>query len=227
MARTKDHAAHAVRREEFVDVATGLIMRQGYEGMSIQDVLDATGASRGAFYHYFAGKDALLSAVIARMVDDAWPMLEGIVADPSTPALDKFRGLFSSLANFKAERRELVIGILRVWLSDDNAIVREKWRDVSGERLVQLLIPILEQGRSEGTFHVTDPEADARVAVAVMLGANGDATRMYLARQDGSVTVDDVHRRLAAYSDAVERLLGLPAGSTPLANRELIDQWYA
>lgn len=227
MARTKDHAAHAVRRDEFVDVATGLVMRQGYDGMSIQDVLDATGASRGAFYHYFGGKDELLSAVIDRLVDDAWPVLEGIVSDPATPATRKFANLFSSLATFKAERRELVLAILRVWLSDENAVVREKWRDRAGERLVTILCPIFEQGRAEGTFAITDPESDARVAVALMLGANAEATRLYLARQDGSVTIEAVHRRLLAYSDAVERLLGLPHRSTPLASRELIDQWYA
>ncbi|HEX5828034.1 MAG TPA: TetR/AcrR family transcriptional regulator [Candidatus Limnocylindrales bacterium] len=227
MARTTNHAAHAVRRDTFVDVATGLIMQKGYDGMSIQDVLDATGASRGAFYHYFRGKDELLNAVIDKLVDDAWPMLEGIVTDASRPATDKFANLFSGLASFKAERRDLVLAILRVWLSPENAVLRERWRAVSGERLMQLLCAIFEQGRAEGTFQIGDPEADARVIAALMLGANNEATQLFLARQDGSVTTDEVYIRLSAYSRAVERLLGLPPNSTPLASRELIDTWYA
>ena len=49
MARTVDTEAHAVRREAFVDTALRLMQAKGYEHMSIQDVLDETGASGGAF----------------------------------------------------------------------------------------------------------------------------------------------------------------------------------
>ncbi len=49
MARTLDPAAHAVRREAFIETAQRLIQTRGYERMSIQDVLDDVGASRGAF----------------------------------------------------------------------------------------------------------------------------------------------------------------------------------
>ena len=62
MARTVDTEAHAVRREAFVDVAQRLMQTKGYEQMSIQDVLDELDASRGAFYHYFDSKTALLEA---------------------------------------------------------------------------------------------------------------------------------------------------------------------
>src|SRR5579872_4074269 len=51
--RTVNPMLHTVRREAFVDVAQHLIQTRGYEAMSIQDVLDAVGASRGAFYYYF------------------------------------------------------------------------------------------------------------------------------------------------------------------------------
>ena len=60
MARTLDPAAHALRRDEFVDAAQRLIQSRGYEQMSIQDVLDELGASKGAFYHYFDSKEGLL-----------------------------------------------------------------------------------------------------------------------------------------------------------------------
>ena len=46
-------------------------MSRGYDRFSIQDILDATGASKGAFYHYFDSKDALLDAIVDRMADQA------------------------------------------------------------------------------------------------------------------------------------------------------------
>jgi AcrR family transcriptional regulator len=66
MARTLDPAAHALRRDAFVDAAQRLIQAKGYEQMSLQDVVDELDASRGAFYHYFDSKVALLEAVVRR-----------------------------------------------------------------------------------------------------------------------------------------------------------------
>ena len=51
MARTLDPDAHAQRRQAFLEVAAQVIERKGYEGMTIQDILNTMQASKGAFYH--------------------------------------------------------------------------------------------------------------------------------------------------------------------------------
>ena len=71
MARTLDPSAHAVRRDTFLDAAQRLIQSKGYEQMSVQDVLADVGTSKGAFYHYFDSKAALLEGVVDRMVVQA------------------------------------------------------------------------------------------------------------------------------------------------------------
>ena len=52
--------------------------------MSVQDVLDEVDASRGAFYHYFDSKVALLDAVVERIVDQATAEIEPVATDPSS-----------------------------------------------------------------------------------------------------------------------------------------------
>ena len=84
MARILNLAVHTVRREAFVEAAQRLMQSRGYQQMSIQDVLDELQASRGAFYHYFDSKQALLEAVIdvssriealhATLCPGAWPV---------------------------------------------------------------------------------------------------------------------------------------------------------
>src|SRR5207237_974181 len=71
VARTLNLAVHTVRREAFVEAAQRLMQSRGYQQMSIQDVLDELQASRGAFYHYFDSTQALLEAVIDRLLDAA------------------------------------------------------------------------------------------------------------------------------------------------------------
>jgi AcrR family transcriptional regulator len=71
-----------VRRVAFVDAAARLIQTKGFERMSVQDLLDAPGASRGAFYHYFDSKVELLAAVVERMVEDGMAAVRPVLADP-------------------------------------------------------------------------------------------------------------------------------------------------
>ena len=86
MARTLNPAAHALRRDAFVDAAQRLMQAKGYEEMTIQDVLDDLDTSRGAFYHYFDSKAALLDAVVERMVDDATAALVPVIDAPGLSA---------------------------------------------------------------------------------------------------------------------------------------------
>src|SRR5690348_4171524 len=108
---------------------------RGYESFSVQDVLESTGASKGAFYHYFDSKEALLDAVVERMADQATDRIEPVLAHPDLSATQKLEGLFQGMSQFKAERKDLVLAILRIWMSDDNAIVREKLRRQVATRL--------------------------------------------------------------------------------------------
>jgi AcrR family transcriptional regulator len=226
VVRTLDPAAHALRRDEFVDAAQGLIQARGYEQMSVQDVLDELGASKGAFYHYFDSKEALLAAVIERMTDAAIAMLLPMIADPELSAPEKFQGLFSGIARFKNERQDLLLAIIQTWISDDNAIVREKLRGATVKRLAPLMAAIVQQGLDEGTFTASPPEPVARVLVSLLLGANEAAVELFLARQANAVSLDDIRTALAAYADAFDRILGASGGSFPITDEATLRLWF-
>ncbi|MBR5488572.1 MAG: TetR/AcrR family transcriptional regulator, partial [Firmicutes bacterium] len=42
-----------------VSAAWQLFYRQGYDDITIEEIVEASGTSKGSFYHYFDGKDAL------------------------------------------------------------------------------------------------------------------------------------------------------------------------
>ena len=90
MARTRDPEVHALRRDEFVDVALRLMQTKGWDATSIQDVLAETGASKGAFYHYFSSKADLLEAVIERITDAATASLHPAIDDPALSSMERF-----------------------------------------------------------------------------------------------------------------------------------------
>lgn len=226
MARTLDPEAHAIKRETFLDAAQRLIQVKGYEQASIQDVLTEAKTSKGAFYHYFDSKAALLDGVVARMVDAALLSVEPVVENPDLPATDKLRALFAGIAAWKTARKELLIALMEVWLSDHNAIVREKFRRVVVDRLTPVMASIIRQGQAERVFTVTSPEEAARVFVAFLLSLNQSTTELYMDRQAGRISLEDVRRALDAQVEALERVLGAPAGSLTLVDETVIHAWF-
>ncbi len=50
-------------RGRIVSAAWKLFYEQGYENTTVEDILELSGTSKGTFYHYFAGKDALLGSL--------------------------------------------------------------------------------------------------------------------------------------------------------------------
>ena len=227
MARTVDSAAHAVRREAFVDVALLLMQAKGYDQMSVQDVLDELDASRGAFYHYFDSKTALLEAVVTRIVDAALASVTSLVEDPAVDALAKLEGLFGGIAQWKLERTDLMLELTRVWLSDENTLMRDKMWQHLMLRLAPLLAAIVRQGDDEGVFAVGSPDDTARVMVALLHGLNDLAVRTFVERDESGVSLAEVEAMVAAYIEAMERILSVPAGTLTLVDEAVLREWYA
>ena len=226
MARTLNPVAHAVRRDEFLDAAQWLIQTSGYDEMSIQDILDRAEASRGAFYHYFDSKAALLEALIERLTVAGTESILPVVDDPALGALEKFTSVFDGIARWKAERKELMLALLRVWYSDENALVRDKLRQQMLVVLTPVVAAIIEQGRAEGVFTAPSSADTAQVILTLLYGAGETAGRLFFARQAGEISFDDVRNRLAAYSFAVEQIVGVPAGSLQIVDDATLHEWF-
>ncbi len=215
-----------VRRDAFLDVAQRLIQTKGYEAMSIQELLDQLEASKGAFYHYFDSKQALLEAVVVRFADGAMASLAPVLNDPELPALTKLERVFAGIASLKAEQKDLMLAIIEVWNSDGNAIVREKVRRLSERIMIPLFSAVVKQGLDEGTLRVDSPDDTAHVLVALMLGFQLQATDLFIARQSGEITFEVVQRAVAANTKAFERILGIHEGSLTLTDEKTLRFWF-
>jgi AcrR family transcriptional regulator len=226
MPRTVDETAHALRRDEFLDVAQQLLETKGYEQMSIQDVLGELDASKGAFYHYFASKQALLEAVVERLADRTAAVLAPIADDPDPPALDKLGRFFAALAGWKVQRRELLVALLRVWHSDDNAILRQKLRPSIADRIAPLLARIIHQGVSEGVLAAAHPDQFGRVVVSLVQDLNDRLADLFIAYERGNGDFRQVEQTVSAYTDALERILGAPTGSVVLVETATLRPWF-
>jgi AcrR family transcriptional regulator len=226
VARTVDVESYSAKRVAFVDAGQRLIQAKGYDALSINDVLAEVGASKGAFYHYFGSKGDLLEAVIDRMADGIEVAWHAMLEQPGRTADERLHDVFAVTAQWKGARRELVLAVLEGWLSDRNAIVREKLRALVRRRLRPTLVRIIRQGIEEGVFTATDPEGTADVVITMILGGQEEATELFIARQAGRVTFEDVVRHFEAYDEALTRVLGVRPGRLSLTDPPTLQTWF-
>ncbi len=69
-----------VRRDELMDAAAGLFIKNGVAATSIDDIVAAADVAKGTFYLHFASKDRLLAALQQRFVARVHESLVGAMS---------------------------------------------------------------------------------------------------------------------------------------------------
>ncbi len=59
MSKKKDRST----KGKIINAAWELFYEQGYEDTTVEEIIKKSGTSKGSFYHYFEGKDALLGSL--------------------------------------------------------------------------------------------------------------------------------------------------------------------
>jgi TetR/AcrR family transcriptional regulator, cholesterol catabolism regulator len=85
------------RKVQFIETAMKLFAEKGYYSTSIQDIVDAWGISKGAFYHHFSSKEDLMLAVIRHHFEK---MMASITAISEDSGSEKERFIQQIAAHF-------------------------------------------------------------------------------------------------------------------------------
>jgi AcrR family transcriptional regulator len=215
----------AVRRDEILDVAQRLVATKGYEQMTIQDIVDELQIAKGTVYHYFDSKPALLFALIQRMGDQAEQLILPIVHDPTRSALDKLQRFFTTLDQEKRMHRDFVLEFLRIWYTDENAIVRYKLYQARIKRFAPLLSEIIDQGSREGAFQTPYPDQAARIVLSLLEDMGYAIAEILLSQERSPNDLARMQRVALACADALERVLSASTGCLQRNWHEVLEQW--
>ena len=226
MARSVNEKEYALKRNQILDVTQRLVYTKGYEQMAIQDILSELQISKGAFYHYFDSKPALLEALIERFAQEALELLNPIVQDPHLPALEKLQHFFDTAVRWKTARKTFMIELLHVWYADHNAIVRQKMLAMSSRHTLPLLTAIFHQGIREGVLNMPYPDQIGVILLSLIQSIGDAFAELLLAHEPQGDQLQRAERLIAAYDDALERLLGAPAGSLHLMDAASLKEWF-
>lgn len=133
-------------RGRIVSAAWQLFYEQGYEHTTVEEIIEASQTSKGSFYHYFDGKDALLST-LSDLFDEKYEALMETM-DPAMPALDQLLFLNSEL--FHTIENSVSLELLARLLSTQLVTSGDKHLLDYRRTYYRLLRKIISRGREEG-----------------------------------------------------------------------------
>lgn len=94
-------------KTRIVEAAWQLFYEHGYDATTVEDVVRASGTSKGSFYHYFEGKDALLGS-LAYLFDAKYAELEA-EADAKADAFEALLFLNRELFDMIEKRIDVAL----------------------------------------------------------------------------------------------------------------------
>ena len=129
-----------------INAAWKLFYEQGYDDTTVEEIIDASGTSRGSFYHYFEGKDALLSS-LSYLFDEKYEELMTLDTLPE----DNFEKLlFLNREMFTMIENSIDIGLLTRLFSTQLITKGEKHLLDHARVYYKLLRRIISNGQEKG-----------------------------------------------------------------------------
>ncbi|MBW8775681.1 MAG: TetR family transcriptional regulator [Stenotrophomonas sp.] len=162
-------------RQTISDVATELIIRRGFESVSMSEIADAAGVSRKTVFNYFASKEDL---VFDRDEEARTLLREGMAARRDMTPLAAFQSLVRELLDNGHPLLRINSGAAAFWatVADSPVLVAH------ARRLQALLADDLAQLMADAAGRPAD-DAEARLGAAMLLASMVAAYQKGLASQ--------------------------------------------
>ena len=209
-----------VRSAELLDCAQRLFFERGYDNTTVNDIIAEAGLSKGAFYHYFASKEALLEALAARLAHDSLAELRPMLEDPSLDAVGRLNALFSGSRRLNIELAPQLRNTFAVLFRPENLALFHRVDQAARELFAPLISELLRKGNEDGVLDVPDPEAFAEMLLQLRLifrDVMHQALRQAELGGDIDAAAQALDNRLRLYGIAIDRLLKLPDGTIEAA----------
>ncbi|MBX0329470.1 TetR/AcrR family transcriptional regulator [Oscillochloris sp. ZM17-4] len=226
MARKVNAQEYAIKRAEILDVTWRLMYSKGYEQITIKDIIDELKISKGAFYHYFDSKQDLLEGILERLQTQGDKIFEQVMAERGLSTVARLQRFFDSAGRWKVAQKSNILSLLRGWYADENAVIRLRVTESMVRQIAPLLSGLIAQGVAEGELSTPFPDKAGEIALTMLVGMGDAFAKMLLTPNPQIDALQVADHMVAAYNDALERVLGARPGSLHLIDPETTREWF-
>jgi AcrR family transcriptional regulator len=188
------------RKNEILDVAKDLFMKQGYNQTNTNEIVKAVGIARGTLYYHFKSKEEIMDAIIVRQGDELVRRAENIADDKMQSVFERIFNIIMSL-KIEEQEQELVAHIHR----PENALMHQRIEKMIVEKITPILTEVILEGIEEGVFKTAYPYECVEMILIYANTAFDEVDSDYLDR--------DLRKKVNGFIYNLERLLGCKSGS--------------
>ncbi|WP_313339817.1 TetR/AcrR family transcriptional regulator [Sedimentibacter sp.] len=200
-------------KQHILNVAMELFYEKGYDNTSINAIIENVGVSKGAFYHYFKSKEDVLEAVAGRHIEVEITITKKAAEERYLNALEKINKVFNEVLTHKVldmgERQK----ISKFFESEGNVKFQRKVVENKIKLLTPLYLSIIKQGIMEGIFKTSYPDEVAEQIIQMLIILNSMVVKLTSDINEKPENIAVIKRKIEAYREAVERILGAPKDS--------------
>ncbi|MGQ9856471.1 MAG: TetR/AcrR family transcriptional regulator [Fervidobacterium sp.] len=153
-------------REKILSAARRLFSEKGYDGVSMEDIAQASGVRKSLIYYYFPSKDVLFEEVWVSVIDELETELFS-EAENEGSILKVIKKLIRKYVEFALNKQQLSKLIARERmhvLENESNFSNAHKRYIS---LLSRLEKIFEKGKNEGVLNNIDPSTATEIISTV------------------------------------------------------------
>lgn len=205
------------KRQELLNAAEKLFCAKGYEGTSVQDILNVAEMSKGGFYHHFASKEDVIKALCARRAERALVYTEDALSKAES-SMGRINAVLRGFMPLRREESTFVDMLRPVMNTPEGRAIAMTYQDA----LETVFLPLLkaEIAAAAAVEVVCPPVKDAE---SMILNLVNHCWMQAVARQMDQL---DMLNLLSKYRRAVEVLLDAPYGSVEIVRVEEMDEVF-
>ena len=218
-----------MRRAQFLDVALSLMLKHGYDRTSLNDIIAEAGSSKGAFYHYFPSKEALLEALAERTAEQAFEVLKHISSASDMDPLNRLNTFLAASRQVKLDMADEGWRVFSALFQKGNEVLFQRITSAWEAQFTPIITDLITAGVKQNAFDTDDARGVAELlqwlvsstypAVVAALAAN--------TLEERRSSIEAFARRLRLHGVAIDRLLGLPDGSVHIIEPGYADAFLA
>ena len=147
-------------KNKILNAASMLFLEKGYEETTMQDIMESSGVSKGAIYHYFVSKQEIISFMIKDAQKHINTRFLEIADDNSLSAEEKIKAVIT----YFMENREQNILIANKWIDKVPYALVDTIRNAN-KYIAPQIAKIIKQGTQNGNFQCNYPDELAEVLI--------------------------------------------------------------
>ena len=171
-------------KQRIIETSLDLFQQKGYHGVSVDEIVETAGTSKGGFYHNFKSKDALLYEIHDVFISYVLKETKAAYERYDRPIEKISAMLYAFTSVFDLYQRHITV------FYDESAYLRHDYKIIINEKRTEyrkLIERVIEEGKKSGHFR---ENISTTITTMAIIGLVNWTYKWY--KQNGKLTMEQI-----------------------------------